>query len=110
MNDEGRTFLEARAPAPGRRLPGARYASKDHYRAEDLVQETYIRAPYPRSQANGDLAPRHGSSPSASTWLAANGRKTDAGPRSALPALHDPEAPGVDVPDEALASIDRGFG
>ena len=73
------------------------------------MQETYIRAPTPLSEANGDLAPRRGSSRSVSTWLAARAADGRAGLVEApLPPLHDPEATGVNVPEEALASIDRG--
>ncbi len=44
MNDEGRSFLDAALPHLDVVYRVARYASKDHHRAEDLVQETYLRA------------------------------------------------------------------
>ena len=44
VNEEGRAFLEAALPHLDVIYCVARYASKDHHRAEDLVQETYMRA------------------------------------------------------------------
>ena len=108
MNDEGRTFLDAALPHLDVVYRVARYASKDHHRAEDLVQETYMRAYAAFASHRG---------PSTKAWLVticlnlarSDGRKRARRPAEApLPALHDYEAPGVNVPEEALASIDRG--
>ena len=43
MNDEGRAFLDATLPHLDVVYRVARYASKDLHRAEDMVQETYLR-------------------------------------------------------------------
>ena len=108
MNDEGRTFLEAALPHLDVIYRVARYASKDHHRAEDLVQETYMRAYAAFASHRG---------PSTKAWLVticlnlarSDGRRRARRPVEApLLPLHDPEAPGVNVPEEALASIDRG--
>ena len=108
MNDEGRAFLDAALPHLDVVYRVARYASKDHHRAEDLVQETYLRGYAAFGSHRG---------PSTKAWLGhdlpqpgSQRRPAPGAPasRNPLPPLHDPEAPGVNVPEAALANIDRG--
>jgi RNA polymerase sigma-70 factor, ECF subfamily len=107
VNDEGRAFLEAALPHLDVVYRVARYASKDHHGAEDLVQETYLRAyaAFPGHWGQNTKA-----------WLVticlnlarSEGRRRTRRPvETALPPLHDPEATGVSVPEEAMANIDR---
>ncbi len=58
----------------------------------------------PPSEATEARAPRRGWSRSASTWLVARAGQS----KTQLPSLHDPKAPGVNVPEAALVNIDRG--
>jgi RNA polymerase sigma-70 factor, ECF subfamily len=108
VNDEGRAFLDAALPHLDVVYRVARYASKDHHRAEDLVQETYLRAYAAYGSHLG---------PSTKAWLVticvnlarSEGRRRARRPvETPFPCLHDPEASGVSVPEAALANIDRG--
>jgi RNA polymerase sigma-70 factor (ECF subfamily) len=107
MDDNGRAFLEAALPHLDVVYRVARYSSRDHHHAEDLVQETYLRA-------FAGFADHRG--PSTKAWLVticlnlarSEGRRR--GRRvaeSSLPEPYEPEAAGVNVPEEALANIDR---
>ena len=108
VNDEDRAFLDAALPHLDVVYRVARYASKDHHRAEDLVQETYLRAYAAFGAHRGD---------STKAWLVticlnlarSEGRRRARRPaETPLPPFQDHEAPGVSVPEEALANIDRG--
>jgi RNA polymerase sigma-70 factor, ECF subfamily len=108
VNDEDRAFLDAALPHLDVVYRVARYASRDHHRAEDLVQETYLRAYAAFGAHRGD---------STKAWLVticlnlarSEGRRRARRPaETPLPPFQDREAPGVSVPEEALANIDRG--
>ena len=107
VNDDGRAFLEAALPHLDVVYRVARHASRDHHRAEDLVQETYLRAYAAFGNHRG---------PSTKAWLVticlnlarSEGRRRARRPvETILPELHEPPALGVSVPEEALANIDR---
>ena len=108
MNNEGRPFLEATLPHLDVIYRVARHASQDHHRAEDLVQETYLRAYAAFGNHRG---------PSTKAWLVTicvnlarseGRRQARRVVETALPPSYEPEAAGVSVPEEALASLDRG--
>ena len=108
VNDEGRAFLDAALPHLDVVYRVARYASKDHHLAEDLVQETYLRGFAAFGSHRGT---------STKAWLVticlnlarSEGRRRARRPvETQVPFLHDPAAPGVNVPEAALANIDRG--
>ena len=108
MNNEGRPFLEATLPHLDVIYRVARHASQDHRRAEDLVQETYLRAYAAFGNHRG---------PSTKAWLVTicvnlarseGRRQARRVVETALPPSYEPEAAGVSVPEEALASLDRG--
>ena len=107
VNDDERTFLEATLPHIDDVYRVARHAGHDHHRAEDLVQETYLRA-------YGAFAGHRGGSTKA--WLVticlnlarSEGRRRARRPREAPSSDgHEPEATGVNVPEEAFARLDR---
>ena len=107
MDDQGRAFLEATMPHLDVVYRVARHTSRDHHHAEDLVQETYLRA-------FAAFAPHHG--PSTKAWLVTiclnlarsqGRRRARRVVETAMPEPYEAEAPGVGVPEEALANIDR---
>ena len=107
MDDQGRAFLEAAMPHLDAVYRVARYASRDHHHAEDLVQETYLRAFAAFGGHRG---------PSTKAWLVTiclnlarsqGRRRARRVVETAMPEPYEPEAPGVSVPEEALANIDR---
>ncbi len=107
MDDQGRAFLEAALPHLDAVYRVARHTSRDHEHAEDLVQETYLRAFAAFESHRG---------PSTKAWLVTiclNLARSQARRRArrvveaALPEHYEPEAPGAGVPEEALANIDR---
>jgi RNA polymerase sigma-70 factor (ECF subfamily) len=107
MDDNGRAFLEAALPHIDAVYRVARNTSGDHHRAEDLVQETYLRAFAAFASHRG---------PSTKAWLVTiclNLARSEGRRRArrvvevSLPEPYEPEAPQVSVPEEALANIDR---
>lgn len=107
MNNEARSFLEATLPHVDVLYRVARHASRDPHHAEDLVQETYLRA-------FAAFPTHHG--PSTKAWLVTiclnlarseGRRRARRVAETALPAGRDPEDPAVRVPEEALANIER---
>jgi len=107
MDDNGRAFVDAALPHIDVVYRVAWHTSRDHHRAEDLVQETYLRA-------FAAFAGHRG--PSTKAWLVTiclNLARSEGRRRSrrvveaALPEAYEPEAPNVNVPEEALANIDR---
>ena len=107
MDDQERAFLDATLPHLDVVYRVARHAGRDHHHAEDLVQETYLRA-------FAAFASYRGSSTKA--WLVTiclNLARSEARRRgrrvaeTALPEPYEPEAVGVSVAEEALANIDR---
>jgi len=98
MDDNGRAFLEAALPHIDAVYRVARHTSRDHHHAEDLVQETYLRA-------FAAFAGHRG--PSTKAWLVTiclNLARSEGRRRSrrvvevSLPERYEPEAP---------ANIDR---
>ena len=107
MDDQGRAFLEAAMPHLDVVYRVARHTSRDHHQAEDLVQETYLRA-------FAAFATHRG--PSTKAWLVTiclnlarsqGRRRARRVVETPMPEPYEPEAPGSSVPDEALANIDR---
>jgi RNA polymerase sigma-70 factor (ECF subfamily) len=107
MDDQGRAFLEAALPHLDAVYRVARHAARDHHHAEDLVQETYLRAFAAFDSHRG---------PSTRAWLVTiclNLARSDGRRRArrvvetAMPEPYEPEAPGVSVPEKAMANIDR---
>ena len=107
MDDQERAFLEAALPHLDVVYRVARHTSRDHHHAEDLVQETYLRAFAAFASHRG---------PSTKAWLVticlnlarSEGRRrarrvVETVTTRALRA----RSPGVNVPEEALANIDR---
>ncbi|HMK95972.1 MAG TPA: RNA polymerase sigma factor [Acidimicrobiales bacterium] len=107
MNNEQRSFLDATLPHLDALYRVAMHMSRDHHQAEDLVQETYLRAFSAFGTHRGT---------SAKAWLVAiclnlarsEGRRRArrVAETSAGPGL-EAEAAGPGVPERALASIDR---
>ena len=106
MEDNEQVFLEAALPHLDVLYRVARRAGYDHHRAEDLVQETYLRAYAGFASYRG---------PSTRAWLVAiclNVVRSD-GRRRARRVVESPfpeadiyPAGGPGVDDEALAGID----
>jgi len=107
MSDGGRTFLDAALPHLDAVYRVARNMTRSHHEAEDLVQETYMRA-------FAAFRSHHG--PSTKAWLVticlnlarSEGRRRMRHPSDPVPPeQHEAIASGaVSVPDEALANID----
>lgn len=106
MDDQGRAFIEAALPHLDVVYRVARHASRDGHHAEDLVQETYLRAFAAFGSHRG---------PSTKAWLVticlnlarSEGRRARRVVETALPEPYEPAALGASVPEEALANIDR---
>jgi RNA polymerase sigma-70 factor (ECF subfamily) len=107
VNDDERTFLEATLPYLDDVYRVARHAGNDHHRAEDLVQETYLRA-------YAAFAGHRG--PSTKAWLVticlnlarSEGRRRARRPQETAGAAgYEPPATGAGVPEEAFARLDR---
>lgn len=107
MKETGKAFLEATLPHLDAVYRVARHTSRDHHRAEDLVQETYLRA-------YAGFAGHHG--PSTRAWLVTiclNLSRSEARRRSRrvieapLPEADVYEQSGPDVVDRAMAGLDR---
>jgi RNA polymerase sigma-70 factor, ECF subfamily len=108
MNDSRQAFLEATLPHLDVVYRVARYANHDHHQAEDLVQETYLRA-------YAGFAGHRG--PSTRAWLVTiclNLARSEGRRRSRrvveAPLLHDDdvhEDHGRGVADEVVAGLDR---
>jgi RNA polymerase sigma-70 factor, ECF subfamily len=106
MDENGQEFLEATLPHLDVLYRVARHAGHDHHRAEDLVQETYLRAYAAFASHRG---------PSTRAWLVTiclNLVRSD-GRRRARRVAEAPfpeadvyPAVGRDVEDEALAGLD----
>jgi len=107
VNSEERAFLDATLPHLDVIYRVARHVSVDSHSAEDLVQETYLRAFAAFSTYRGG---------SAKAWLvticlnlarSAGRRRSRRVAETALTGAPEPEAGGVSVPEEAFANIDR---
>ena len=106
MDESRQAFLEATLPHLDVLYRVARHADQDHHRAEDLVQETYLRA-------YKAFAGHHG--PSTRAWLVAiclNLARSEGRRRARrvievpLPERDNYPAGGRDVAEEVLASLD----
>ena len=107
VDEKESTFLEATLPHLDALHRVARHLCGDHHRAEDIVQETYLRAYAAFGTHNG---------PSTRAWLLAicvNVARSEGRRRSRrvveeqLPATMEPVAAGRDVAETALARLDR---
>jgi RNA polymerase sigma-70 factor, ECF subfamily len=107
VGDDGRAFLEAALPHVDVVYRVARHMSRDHHSAEDLVQETYLRA-------YAAFGSHHG--PSTKAWLVticlnlarSEGRRRSRRPvETALTDRDEPGALGASVPEEVMANLDR---
>ncbi len=106
MDETGQEFLDATLPHLDVLYRVARHAGHDHHRAEDLVQETYLRA-------YGAFASHRG--PSTRAWLVAiclNLARSDGRRRarrvaeSPFPEVDVYPAGDRDVDEEVLAGLD----
>jgi RNA polymerase sigma-70 factor (ECF subfamily) len=106
MDDQSRAFLEVALPHLDVIYRVALHMTGDHHRAEDLVQETYLRA-------YGAFAGHRGSTKAWLVTICANlardegrrrGRRVAEAP---LPEAYDPPARSRDVADQAMANLDR---
>ena len=106
MKETGQEFLEAALPYLDVLYRVARHAGHDHHRAEDLVQETYLRAYAAFASHRG---------PSTRAWLVAiclNVARSDGRRRarrvSEAPFPEEDVLPAAerDVADQALAGLD----
>lgn len=107
MDDDGKAFLEVTLPHLEVVSRVARYSVRDVHLAEDLVQETYLRAFAAFDQRRTD---------NTRAWLITiclNLVRSEARRRSRrvveteLTALNEPESGAIGVPEEALARLDR---
>jgi RNA polymerase sigma-70 factor (ECF subfamily) len=107
LDDVKRDFLDATLPHLDAVYRVARHVGRDHHAAEDLVQETYLRA---------FAAFEHHRGPSTRAWLVticlnlarSDGRRRSRRPTEvALVAGDEPGPAVVGVPEEALARIDQ---
>ncbi|HTV12395.1 MAG TPA: RNA polymerase sigma factor [Acidimicrobiales bacterium] len=111
MDNKERAFLDATLPHLDVLYRVALHASRDHHKAEDLVQETYLRAYAAFETQRG---------PSVKAWLVTiclnlarsegrrQARRVAEAPLSAVHEHdHEPMAPRVGVAEEAIANIDR---
>lgn len=107
MDDGGQAFLAATLPHLDAIYRVARHTSRDHHRAEDLVQETYLRAYAGFSGHRG---------PSTRAWLVticlnlarSEGRRRSRRVTEApLPESDVHHAPGPGVVDEVVAGLER---
>ena len=98
MDDRERAFLEAAMPHLDVVYRVARHTSRDHHQAEDLVQETYLRAFAAFASHRG---------PSTKAWLVTiclnlarsqGRRRARRVVETAMPEPYEPEAPGGDSP------------
>jgi RNA polymerase sigma-70 factor (ECF subfamily) len=107
MSDQTRIFLDETLPYLDLLYRVARNAGQDHHRAEDIVQETYLRAYAAFDQRRGD---------NTRAWMVSiclNLIRSDAR-RRLRRVVEAPffdgaevEATGAGVPDEAIARLDR---
>ncbi len=106
MDEDGQAFLEATLPHLDVLYRVARHAGNDHHRAEDLVQETYLRA-------YANFAGHRG--PNTRAWLVAiccNLARSEGRRRSRrvveapLPEADVYPAAGREVADEVVADLD----
>jgi RNA polymerase sigma-70 factor, ECF subfamily len=106
MDETGHEFLDATLPHLDVLYRVARHAGRDHHQAEDLVQETYLRAYAAFASHRG---------PSTRAWLVAiclNLARSDGRRRSRRvaesPLAEEDVLPAEDrdVADEALAGLD----
>ena len=107
VNDDARAFLDATLPHLDVIYRVARHSSRDHHHAEDLVQETYLRA-------YTAFAGHRGTSTRA--WLVTiclnlarseGRRRARRVAETVLPAGCEPADLEVRVPEAALANIER---
>lgn len=107
MKESGKAFLEAALPHLDAVYRVARYTSRDHHQAEDLVQETYLRAYAAFAGHDG---------PSTRSWLVTiclNLARSEGRRRSRrvtevpLPEgdVHEQSGPGV--VDQVMAGLER---
>ena len=108
MDDRERAFLDAALPHLDVVYRVARHTSRDHHHAEDLRAGDLLACFWSLRQ------PHRG--PSTKAWLVTiciNLARSEGRRRSrrvvetSLPEQYEPEALDVDVPEEALANIDR---
>jgi RNA polymerase sigma-70 factor, ECF subfamily len=106
MDETGQAFLAATLPHLDVLYRVARHAGQDHHRAEDLVQETYLRA-------YASFATHHG--PSTRAWLVAiclnlvrseGRRQARRVTEASLPEADLYPGEGRDVADEVVAGLD----
>lgn len=109
MNDAKRDFLEATLPHLDAVYRVARHVGRDHHGAEDLVQETFLRAFSAFDSHSG---------PSTRAWLVticlnlarSEGRRRSRRPAEVTLSEADEREPlVVGVPEEVLARIDQAI-
>jgi len=107
MDERARPFLDETLPHLDLLYRVARNAGEDHHRAEDVVQETYLRAYAAFDQRRGDNTRAWMVSICLNLIRSEGRRRHRRVTEAPLFEAAEVEAVGTGVPEEALARLDR---
>ena len=107
MGEQDRPFLDETLPYLDLLYRVARNAGQDHHRAEDVVQETYLRAYAAFDQRRSDNTRAWMVSICLNLIRSEGRRRQRRVTEAPLFESAEVEATGLGVPEEAIASLDR---